>query len=240
MTVDSKFSKETNNGCPTNGTGTLPSNGVIYVQNVPSSSSDPNHTAGCPYSGPAHPLGLPIANDITPYGCRDGDVFVEGTLDGQLTIAAENNVVITWHLRYDGGVAGDDLLGLVANNNVEVYHPVKCTSGDSSSCNLYVKGSQRFTNPVIQAAVLSVNHSFRVQNWNRGATLGTLNLTGVIAQRYRGPVGTYRSGSIYTGYLKGYVYDQRLRYLSPPKFLDPVASAWGVATWAEVQTPGGP
>ena len=51
MTVKSPFSKNTNNAaCPKNGTGALPTNGVIYVQNVPSSSSDPNFTSGCPYS----------------------------------------------------------------------------------------------------------------------------------------------------------------------------------------------
>ena len=91
MTVKSPFSKQTNNSstCPTNGTTqtSLPTNGVIYVQNVPSTRSDPNYTKNCPYhvNGQAHPLGLPIANDITDYGCRDGDVFIEGTLKGQLT-----------------------------------------------------------------------------------------------------------------------------------------------------------
>jgi hypothetical protein len=62
-----------------------------------------------------------------------------------------------------------------------------------------------------------------------------LHIDGAIAQRYRGPVG--QSGSNATGYLKQYVYDQRLKYLSPPKFLDPVASSWGVATWAEINVP---
>jgi len=30
-----------------------------------------------------------------------------------------------------------------------------------------------------------------------------------------------------------------LKYLSPPKFLDPVASAWGVAVWREITVPAG-
>ena len=43
--------------------------------------------------------------------------------------------------------------------------------------------------------MLSVNHSFRVQACDRrGAPLGTLHITGVLAQRYRGPVGTNSSG----------------------------------------------
>lgn len=238
MTVTSPFSKQTNGGCPTNTTGSLPANGVIYVQNVPSISSDPNYTAGCPYnvSGENHPLGLPIDNDITNYQCRVGDVFIEGTLNGQLTVAAENNIDITWNLQYQGGIGGDDLLGLVANNYVEIYHPVRCTS-TSSTCNLAYHSGSRFQNPVIQAAILSVNHSFRVQNWAYGAPLGTINLTGAFAQRYRGPVGTFSGGTIVSGYAKNYVYDQRLKYLEPPKFLDPVASAWGIATYSEVPNP---
>jgi len=245
MTVTSPFSKNTNNGCPTNGTGSLPVNGVIYVQNVPATVSDPNYTNGCPYNvrysaaDPfrTHPLGYPIANDVTSYGCRNGDVFIEGTLKGQLTVAAANNVVVTWNLQYNN-IAGSDLLGLVANNDVQIYHPV-----DNNGNNLNVKtGPNRtFQNPTVQAAVLSVNHSFRVQNWNVGSPLGTINLTGAIAQRFRGAVGT-SSGNppvIQSGYAKGYVYDQRLKYLSPPKFLDPVASAWGVAVWKEQTTPAG-
>jgi hypothetical protein len=268
MTVRSPYSKETNANCPTNGNGSLPSNGVVYVQNVPTATTDPNGWSGtCPnssynsttgvwqsasgsYSSPAHPLGFPIANDITTYRCRDGDVFVEGPLDGQLTIAAQNNIVVTEDLTYDDGFAGNpaDLLGLVANNFVYVYHPVnssdtnlnailptraRFTSGETGSRGV-------FTDATINAAMLSVNHSFGVQNYAEGNPLGTLTVNGAIAQRYRGIVGTNNSsGGVASGFAKNYVYDQRLKYLSPPKFLDPVAAAWGVNTWAEVDTPSG-
>jgi hypothetical protein len=248
MTVKSPFSKVTNNSpCPKNGTGALPSNGVIYVQNVPSGSSDPNFTSGCPYNvnGRQHPLGMPIANDVNSYVCRNGDVFIEGTLNGQLTVAAENNIDVTWNLQYNNGVAGTDLLGLIADNFVEVYHPVSCTSGTTSACNLNANfpletaRNATFSNPNIQAASLSLSHSIRVQAWDRGAPLGQFHVTGVLAQRYRGPVGTNVSGTIVTGLSKDYTYDQRLKYLSPPKFLDPVASQWGIVTWAENKVPTG-
>lgn len=247
MTVKSPFSKNTFNGCPTNGTGSLPSNGVIFVQNVPSLSSDPNYTKNCPYNvnGEKHPLGLPINNDITSYGCRDGDVFIEGTLKGRLTVAADNDIDVTWNLTYKNGTGGTDLLGLIANNYIQVWHPVRCTSGTSSSCNLdadFPGESARnnpFTNPTIQAAMLSVNHSIRNQNWAIGAPTGTFTVSGVIAQRYRGPVGTGSGGSISTGLAKSYTYDQRLKYQSPPKFLDPIASAWSIAVWKEIPVPSG-
>jgi hypothetical protein len=268
MTVSSPFSKQTNGGCVVNGTGSLPTNGVIYVQSVPSVTSDPNYTNGCPYSNPAHPLpGLIVTNDANVFGCRDGDVFVQGTLKGQLTIAAANNVLITNNITYNGGTTGTSLLGLVANNFVYVRHPVQlqtttynpaqtsqpASCGSSfdrtdyiqNSSNRYVQricsknltGSQ--SSPTINAAILAVNHSFTVPYWQRGSSLGTLSVTGAIAQRFRGPVGTNSGGSVITGYAKNYVYDQRLRYLSPPKFLDPIASAWGVAVWREIRVPDG-
>jgi hypothetical protein len=66
-----------------------------------------------------------------------------------------------------------------------------------------------------------------------GTAQSKLTVTGAIAQRYRGPVGTFSGSNLASGYAKNYNYDQRLKYDSPPKFLDPVASAWEVVTWAE-------
>ena len=52
-------------------------------------------------------------------------------------------------------------------------------------------------------------------------------------QKFRGPVGTGSGGTISTGFLKDYWYDDRLRYRSPPYFLNPLKSAWEV-----IQHPG--
>ena len=99
--------------------------------------------------------------------------------------------------------------------------------------------ARSLSNPTINAAILSLAHSFRVQNWSAGAPLGTLTVNGAIAQRYRGAVGTNSGGTVVAGYAKAYTYDNRLKYLSPPKFLDPIAAAWGANTWAEIVTPTG-
>jgi hypothetical protein len=153
-----------------------------------------------------------------------------------MSIASEHDINITWNLQYGtGGTTGTgNLLGLVANNYVSVFHPV-----DDDGDNLNIPGhSSPFNNATIQAAILSVQHSFRVQNFDDGNPLGNLNITGAIAQEFRGAVGTFSGTSSVSGYTKNYVYDTRLKYLSPPYFLDPVKSAWGVATWAEIHTPG--
>jgi hypothetical protein len=396
---------------------------VVYVQNVPSSGD--NFTNGCPYSRPAiggnggsgltpnrtHPLGFPQKNDETPsttgttptgYGCRNGDVFLQGVLNGRLTIAAENNINLVGSTTY---YDSDDLLGLIANNFISVYHPVAsttapadaqaavnevqtitasrltssgtftltfcnpagscqttgsitfsntnsttasniatalgalsfvggsgnvqvaatggsgtgprtftvtfvngqggldvnptmtgsrmgitCGSGCGSPsvvettkgapadaaaptcagatvggyCNLRVPatsttataptaapslfngtspgtssmttllGANGNQSPTISAPLLTVAHSVIIQFPNSGAPLGTLTVSGAIAQRYRGTVGAFNSsGTLVSGYAKSYMYDQRLKYDSPPYFLDPVKSAWQVVTWAE-------
>ena len=80
--------------------------------------------------------------------------------------------------------------------------------------------------PVIDAAILSTNHSWIVDNYKCGNLLGTLTVWGSIAQFWRGPVGT--SGG--SGYIKNYNYDDRLANQQPPSFLSPTnATSWKVS-----------
>jgi hypothetical protein len=273
MTVVSPFTKATatdHNNCvggtlAAPATQALPANGVVYVQNVPSSTSDSNYTAACITSTQLnagtstsavtvqHPLGYPEKNDITTYPCTTGDVFLKGTLKGRLTIAADNNVEVVDNVQYQGGTGGSDILGLVANNFVEIYHPVDLQTGASQPasqswcdgnyveypnnsnnwyCNLDLPGgSNAFRGPIVQAGILAVQHSFRAQNYQYGddTPLSTINVTGAIAQKYRGIVTLINV----SGYGKNYNYDQRLKYQSPPHFLNPIAAAWKIATWVE-------
>lgn len=251
--------------CPIDGDMSgVPSNGVIYVR-----GAKPSETC---LSSPPH--GYDLSGDITPYDNCAGDVFIEGTLDGRLTLAAENNIVITDDVVYEGGrsASGDDMLGLVANNFVEIMHPVRNRSNQyykyvgeivatgfivASDCDYvyddsgrrycyvianrtddirYQGGNRRFEDPHIDAAILSVGHSFRVQNHDRGAPFtSSIDLFGTIGQLYRGPTGTFNGSTLaqVTGYDKDYQYDPRLEYISPPHFLDPVQSAWSARSFSE-------
>jgi hypothetical protein len=74
-----------------------------------------------------------------------------------------------------------------------------------------------------------------VQNHDEGADLGTTTVNGVIAQKWRGPVGTGGSGG--TGYLKDYNYDTRLRHASPPHALSPFETEFKVNRLAEARHP---
>ena len=257
MTVWSKFSKGTlNPGCGLTGTATgrlgstagqtltVPQDRLIYVQDVPSTESTPT-SGSCKTTGGIGD-GLPLAAtsgsypnydvnlDFADADCRYGSVYVEGTLKGRSTIATDNNVIVTGNLLYKGGRSGTDSLGLIARNNVKVYHPVRCTGRASNgSCDAWADLAGTNYNIEINAAMLTLQHSFAVQSYYLGVKQGTLKVYGSIAQRYRGPVGTGGNTSG-TGYLKNYSYDTRLRYAPPPFFLDPVRSGWGQKTFGEL------
>jgi hypothetical protein len=189
----------------------LPPNGVVYAENDPTQG-------GCT-------AGYDRSNDYTSQQPGCGDIWVKGNYSADLTIAADNDIVVNGHL--DRNSAGL-LFGMIANNFVRVYHPV------SSDCSNNATGY--IANLRIQAAILALNHSFIVDNWNCGAPTGDLSVDGAIAQKFRGPVGTGSGGSISTGYRKDYEYNDRLRYREPPYFLDPVQASWRIARQNE-QTP---
>jgi hypothetical protein len=196
----------------------FPAEGVVYVENGSCSSSYSPFTATYPATS----------------GC--GNVRVHGSYSGQLTIAAENDIIIDDDITR----SGSGLLGLVANNFVRVRHPIcpainlGCSNGTISAqisktnCGSGVNGTGSQSDLRIDAALLAINHSFIVDHYNCGATLGTLTVNGAISQKFRGAVGTFSGSSPNHGYAKNYNYDDRLRYQEPPNFLDPVESAWHV------------
>ena len=243
-------------GSPEGATITVIEQNLIYVQDVPGLSGDPNYTAptanragftcvttsgkkGWSFGGNA----FPVANEVIPwadpahYGCRKGDVYVQGTLRGEVTVAAENYVYVTGDIKYKDDTI--DVLGLVGQNAVWVWNPQVCTDWYSNYGNGVKNGTckenkNKFYSSVldrtISAAILSVAHTFVVQNHDIGSSRGTLTVKGAISQKFRGTVAT-TSGS---GYLKEYNYDPRFRYLAPPKFLSPVSTSYGTSELVEV------
>ena len=193
----------------------IPASGVIYVANSTSSACSTAYS--------------PFARNTTMYPSTSacGNVYVSGTYSTPLTIAAENDVIINNDLcrgSCSASPSGNGLLGLIANNFIRVYHPITPpnTSTTASSCNGVSNGWGTQYDLRIDAAMLAIQHSFIVDHYNCGNQLGDLKVNGAISQKFRGPVGTVGN----SGYNKVYTYDDRLRYLSPPEFLDPVESAW--------------
>jgi Tfp pilus assembly protein PilX len=233
MTVWSKKSAGTtvgaNCGDPTTyGTGAsqtvpVPTDQVIYVKNASTQAQCTTGQIGD---------GLPIAGDVNvsvpTFFCGNGNVYVEGTLKGRVTLAAQNNVVITGDLLLANTPAGSaptgpDVLGLVASNSVVVYHPVNSSGNNLTTIN------DRW----IYASIQTLQHSFWVQSYDQGVKLGSLHVRGSIAQKWRGIVGT--GGATGTGFLKDYSYDTRLKFSSPPYFPQWTNAVWGAKTTGELQ-----
>ena len=134
---------------------------------------------------------------------QGGNVTIQGTLRGQLTIATDQDVRVANNVTYATdpivNPASTDLLGLVAGRNVVV------NSGAPN--NVRIDGS-----------IMAFNNSFMVENWN-GPLKGTLTVLGGIIQENRGPVGTVGPGGARaSGYGKNYRFDNRLSNIAPPFF----------------------
>jgi hypothetical protein len=196
---------------------------IIYV----------NDGTGCTYSYSPYNVTYSssfVSGGTGPATSNCGNVYVSGTYNQSVTIAADRDIIIHGNINRSGNTA---VLGLVANNFVRVMHGV---SGRPANADRYDCGSppgsnteisgQFLTNPVIHAAILAIKHSFIVDNYDCGDdnNLGELNVTGAIAQYFRGTVGTTAG----TGYLKDYNYDDRLAVAQPPYLFDVASSSWHI------------
>ena len=201
----------------------VPTDQVIYVKNAATQAQCTTGQVGD---------GIPLAGDVnmqqSTFYCGNGNAYVEGTLKGRVTLATQNNIIVTGDLLISGSAAGaapagSDMLGLVASNSVVNYHPVNSAGNNLTTI------SDRW----IYASIQTLQHSFWVQSYGTGSKLGTLHVRGSIAQRWRGIVGT--GGNTGTGYLKDYSYDSRLTFASPPYFPQWTNAVWGAKTTGELK-----
>ncbi len=203
----------------------IPTNGVIYVDGTQGSKWDYD----------------------------TGNVFISGTLEGRLTIAAANNIYITaWDptdmsgIPSGNGTGGlkyqndnvtestnlsNDMLGLIAEGSIRILH---YNWPRDSQANPRWNGIVAPDNITIHAVLFAINESFGFEYYDYNNPRGTINLKGSIVQNYRGAVGTfYTGGDLASGYLKNYVHDPRLSYDTPPHFLEPLNSGWEIRAWRE-------
>ena len=155
------------------------------------------------------------------YACGLGTAYIKGVVDGQVTVGTSQDIIVTGNLTMQADPwtvpSSNDVLGLIPTHTVWVYHPV---STASTPVNMGTPVTR------IDAAILTVQDSFFVQNYQLGAKLGDLTVVGAISQNHRGTVGTGGSGG--TGYMKDYRYDNRFKsgYIKPPAFLAPTSTQW--------------
>jgi len=142
-------------------------------------------------------------------------VGVQGTLDGQLTVCSQTNMYIHNDVLYERNprfTTSDDLLGLVAENNVVV----KNNAANNSNCEIH-------------GSIFCRNGSFTAENYNTRPVSGELRVLGSIVQDTRGAIGQFSGSTITSGFSKRYRYDTRL---SDPNFRPPFYPGYYVSTYA--------
>lgn len=209
---------------------TLKSNGTMDVVSKKSDGTAINTNMAYPENGVVfvEKLGTcsipsPVRIEYSGTGSAGSGCAVlslRGTYNESLTLGSRDDILIDGDIKQAS--LSDSVLGLIAQRFVRVKHD------PDNSCD--TTHAWKMDNVTIEAAILALNDSFIVDNWQCGAALQTLTVFGAIAQRFRGPVGTFNSstGNRVTGYAKNYNYDDRLRYRSPPYFVEPVKAAWKV------------
>lgn len=147
-----------------------------------------------------------------------GDITVSGTLNGQLTMGTNRDIIVSNNITYADNPRtnpnSDDMLGLIAEKDVVI--------SENAPYNVEV-----------DASIMALDNSFIVEDWWEGPAKGTLTVYGGIIQNERGPVGTFSSstGGKLSGYSKNYIYDSRLVNLPPPFY--PTTGDYIDLSWKE-------
>ncbi|NGP87822.1 DUF4900 domain-containing protein [Fodinibius halophilus] len=148
-------------------------------------------------------------------------VFTKGTVKGQATLHSEKNVEIMGDIYYNTDPSQDststDLLGIVSEEEVIVDYGAETDHGTKDL--------------EINASIMALGKSFKVEGHDYGSPKGTLKLNGGIQQIMRGPVGMFNQYGISSGFSKEYSYDDRLARLIPPFY--PRESVYSKLYWRE-------
>ncbi len=158
----------------------------------------------------------------------DGLIGVSGVLNGRVTLASDDNIVLLDDFTYSvpaNAARCNDIAGFltalnfyVADNNLNTPQKFPGVWGARRT---YDETASEF----IDGVILTLNTSFTVQNYASGPNSsescegsangrGCLYLTGGLIQETRGAVGL-SSGE---GYIKRYAYDSNARFCPPPHY----------------------
>lgn len=168
-----------------------------------------------------------LASTFAPNGViyiNNAEVHLQGTVKGQYTIAVSGSSGTKGDIYLDNDIVyntnpktnpnSTDMLGIVAESDVIIT--------DNAANN---------NNIQIQASIFSQNGSFKAQNYDSRPPSGFIDLYGGITQAVRGPVGTFGSYGISSGFNKRYRYDDRLLISYPPSF--PGTGTYEIISWFE-------
>ena len=193
-----------------NSSGTVTVTGKVVNSNCSTTTTYNNTTISAPTGGVIY-----VQSTGTIPNCHssatDGNVTVQGTVKGQLTVAADQNIYISGNVQYNTNPVtspSTDVLGLVASNNITVQEA-------SAPAQLTVDG-----------VLVALQGSFNVDQYkiNPAPISGGLdgaNMTqfGSLINYASGCTGVVNSsGQLVSGWNQLQSYDNRLKTLAPPGF----------------------
>jgi hypothetical protein len=180
------------------------------------------------YSVPIPSNAVLCVDDGTAHGAK---LEIKGTLSGQLTVCSKKDIWIVDDLLYnplnfdpnDNPINDNDMLGMVANRNINISTTYPSGVNYGATDNLKVYGILMAVNGTVQVQNLTSNS-------NPAANKGTLKYYGGMIVQKPSPMGLVNaSGSLVRGYKATYTYDQRAIDLSPPSF--PVSNQLLTLSW---------
>jgi len=146
------------------------------------------------------------------------NVYVEGIVDGTVTIGGSKDIYITDDITYKDDPRtnpdSDDMMGLISKRNVYVQYNAQNRMGCT-----------------IHASVFTMDGSFQAENIVFSPP-ARLEILGGVCQRTRGAVGRLNPPR---GYKKYYQYDDRLSYMSPPFFPVAIGSVINATMRTDIQ-----
>jgi hypothetical protein len=156
----------------------------------------------------------------------DGNVSVRGTLDGRLSVASLKNISVVDDLLYERNprtTTSDDMLGLIATNNVVIAD----NTPNHTSC-------------VVNGAIFTLTGSVVAENLGSIPVCGNLTIYGSVIQNQEQEVGLYKAkgggkSSLTSGFWKDFRYDNRLMDAnnSPPYFPGATNRTYAITNWWE-------
>jgi hypothetical protein len=157
-------------------------------------------------------------------------IEISGILDGELTIVSADHMEISDDIVYRDAVNGipndgcDDMLGLISGGDILILDNAANSDG-----------------VIIDASIMAIDGSFRVESYNQNGYRGVLRIVGGVIQKYRGPVGIgyvdeFGRVLMSHGYNKDYRFDMRFYDSAPPYFFS--TGEYKRIAWIEMPSTG--
>lgn len=154
------------------------------------------------------------------------NVYVKGVVDGSISVVSLQNIWVTDDVVYERDPrygASDDLLGLVAENDINIAD----NAPNHADC-------------VIDACILARDGSMMAEDLSSLPVCGQLHTFGSIIQNTEQEVGLYKAGgggksTLTNGFSKDFRYDARLSDpgFRPPFFPGYYVKAYAISNWWE-------